>query len=402
MVSLASDHSSDRPNMEYSRLAPDDAQRFIQILAQCFMSSIDRSKVYFDRIGIDQFRSIHQEGQLAGGLALLPMRQWWGGQRIAMTGIAAVGIAPEYRGSGAALSLLQNTLRELHQEAVPLSVLYPATQRLYRKVGYEQGGMYQGWSAATQAIQIKSTALPFQAIDPKQFDRLRPLQQQQARQNNAHLDRHAIVWQEKVDAEPHQTIHGYLIGSSDQPQGYVLFDQHSSQNETVLRVRDWAILSAEAGRSLWGFFASHRSQIHKIQWRGGAIDLLSLLLPEQSASPRDEMRWMLRIVHVPLALEKRGYPTGLELELHLEVMDDLLPENQGKFILSVSNGQGNVGKGGRGDLKLDIRGLAPLYTGLFTPQQLALMGYLDAPEAVLSIATQLFATGASPWMPDFF
>ncbi|MDF5731553.1 MAG: sterol carrier protein domain-containing protein, partial [Rhizonema sp. PD38] len=57
--------------------------------------------------------------------------------------------------------------------------------------------------------------------------------------------------------------------------------------------------------------------------------------------------------------------------------------------------------GGNGELKLDIRGLAPLYTGLFTPHQLQLMGKLDATPTALSVATQIFA-GLSPWIADFF
>ena len=58
-------------------------------------------------------------------------------------------------------------------------------------------------------------------------------------------------------------------------------------------------------------------------------------------------------------------------------------------------------RGGKSELKLDIGRLAPLYTGLFTPQQLQLAGKLDATEASLSTAAQLFA-GASPWIADFF
>ena len=113
------------------------------------------------------------------------------------------------------------------------------------------------------------------------------------------------------------------------------------------------------------------------------------------------MRWMLRVINVSTALEKRGYSPGIQAELHLEIRDDLLAENNGRFILSVANGRGEVTSGGKGEMKLDIRGLAPLYTGLFTPQQLQLAGQLDATETAMSAATQIFA-GASPWMADFF
>jgi predicted acetyltransferase len=110
---------------------------------------------------------------------------------------------------------------------------------------------------------------------------------------------------------------------------------------------------------------------------------------------------MLRVVDVVKALEKRGYPTKIQTELHLKVEDDLIAENNGKFILSVANGRGEVTKGGKGELQLDIRGLAPLYTSLFTPQQLQIAGKLQGTETSLDTATQLFA-GSSPWMADYF
>ena len=99
--------------------------------------------------------------------------------------------------------------------------------------------------------------------------------------------------------------------------------------------------------------------------------------------------------------KKRGYPQNLVAELHLEIKDDLIAENNGKFVLKVSNGRGEVSKGGTGEFQLDIKGLSPLYTGFFTPYQLQLTGYLQATETALSVAIQMFA-GSSPWMADFF
>jgi predicted acetyltransferase len=69
--------------------------------------------------------------------------------------------------------------------------------------------------------------------------------------------------------------------------------------------------------------------------------------------------------------------------------------------LTVSDGRGEVTTGGNGELQLDVRALAPLYTGLFTPYQLQLMGQISATDVAISTATQLF-TGSEPWMPDKF
>ena len=111
--------------------------------------------------------------------------------------------------------------------------------------------------------------------------------------------------------------------------------------------------------------------------------------------------WMLRVIDAKKALAGRGYPLGVEAELHLAIQDDLLAENHGNFILRVSGGRGEVMRGGKGELQLNVRGLASLYTGLFTPHQLKVSGYLAATEQAVAIATSMFA-GSEPWMPDFF
>lgn len=387
---------------EYSTLAnPEDVQQLGTILDQCFVGSPGDSETYINLIGVEKLRLIRQSHQIVGGLATIPMGQWFGGQPVPMTGIAAVGIAPEYRGTGAAIAMMQHTLKELHTNGVPISVLYPATQRLYRKAGYEQGGSSCTWEIPTESIQVREQPLPLKAVFPLNLEAFHDLYQKQARLTNGYLDRHPFIWQGLIRAFEKEMVCAYLIGAADEPQGYIIFSQHTKEDRTFLRVRDWVVLTAAAAQSFWSFMANHRSQIEQVRWKGSAVDYLTLLLPEQTAKVRFTQRWMLRVVDVVKALEKRGYPPGIQAELHLEVRDELIAENNDRFILSVSNGRGEVNKGGKGELKVDIRGLAPLYTGLFTPHQLQLAGQLDATETALLAATQLFA-GVSPSMPDFF
>ncbi len=387
---------------EYSTLAnPEDVEQLGSILDQCFVGSPGDSESYINLIGVEKLRLIRQSDQIVGGLATIPMGQWFGGQRVPMTGIAAVGIAPEYRGTGAAIAMMQHTVKELHTNDVAISVLYPATQRLYRKAGYEQGGISCTWEIPTESIQVREQPLPLKAVFPINLEAFDDLYQKQARLTNGYLDRHPFIWQGLIRAFEKEMVCGYLIGAADEPQGYIILSQHKKDDRTFLRIRDWVVLTAAAAQTFWSFMANHRSQIEQVRWKGAAVDYLTLLLPEQTAKVRFTQRWMLRVVDVVKALEKRGYPPGIQAELHLEVRDELIAENNDRFILSVSHGRGEVNKGGKGELKVDIRGLAPLYTGLFTPHQLQLAGQVDATEIALLAATQLFA-GVSPWMPDFF
>lgn len=390
------------PQLEYATLSHTESiKQFASILEQCFISIAGSEEIYINRIGVDNFRIIHQEQQVVGGLGTLLMGQWWGGVRVPMTGIAAVGIAPEYRGSGCAIALLQHTLKELYTQGVPISVLYPATQRLYRKAGYEQGGSLCVWEVNTDSIQIREQPLPLQAVVPTNYTIFDNLYQQRAKFIHGYLDRHQAIWQGLVQLDSQETVYAYLIGAKEQPEGYIIFTQQRTDNGVILQVRDWVMTTKAAVQTFWSFIANHRSQIERVRWKSSVIDSLTLLLPEQTAKIWQQKRWMLRVVDVCKALEARGYPLGIETELHLQVEDDLLTANNGKFILSVANGRGEVTKGGKGELQLNIRELAPLYTSLFTPQNLQLLGKLEITDTALVAATQIFA-GTSPWFADFF
>ncbi|MEH2063314.1 MAG: GNAT family N-acetyltransferase [Nostoc sp.] len=387
---------------EYSTLAhPEDIQQFGYILEQCFISTVSGEKVYINLIGVENFRIIRGLEQLVGGLATLDMGQWWGGVRVAMTGIAAVGIAPEYRGSGAAIALMQHTLKELYARGVPISALYPAVQSLYRKVGYEQGGSWCIWEVATRNIQVREQPLALEPIVNINHQVFHELYQQQARLTQGYLDRHPAIWERLIQPDDQETVYAYFIGTKDQPQGYIIFTQERTEDGEILWVKDWVLHTVAAAQTFWSFLANHRSQIHRVRWKSSVIDSLTLLLPEQTAKIWRESRWLLRVIDVVKALEMRGYPLGIQAELHLEIQDNLLTENNGKFILSVANGRGEVTRGGKGELQLDIRELASLYTSLFTPYHLQIAGKLYGTETAILAATQIFA-GSSPWMADFF
>ena len=131
--------------------------------------------------------------------------------------------------------------------------------------------------------------------------------------------------------------------------------------------------------------------------RGG----LAFLLPEQSYTVHRRLNLMLRIVDVAKALAARGYPPGVSAALHVDVRDEMLPSNDGRFVLEVSDGRGSVRPGGHGRLLMHARGLASLYSGYMTPHELKLADLLDGPDADLALASAVFA-GPRPWTPDMF
>lgn len=385
-------------NLEFGSLSSEeDAKQLAAILGQCFAFS--NTERYFQRLGLENFRVVRERSRIVGGLAIYQMGQWFGGKSVAMAGIAAVGVPPEQRGTGVAFELLSQTLQELHEREVPISTLYPATQRLYRKVGYEQGGYACVYEIPIHSIGLSDRTLPIQPVTPIDSEIFSDIYRQSAIKINGKLDRNQAIWSGIIQPREQEIIYAYLVGTQAQPEGYIILYQNAKESQLV--ILDWVALTTAAAKQLWTFVADHRSQIETAVWRSSVVHPLLLFLPEQTAKVKNSSIWMLRIINVAKALSGRGYPDGVEAELHLAVQDDLLTDNNGNFILRVSGGSGEVTRGGRGDLQLNIRGLSPLYTGLYTPRQLEFSGFLEGSDRVIATATEIFASSV-PWMADFF
>jgi predicted acetyltransferase len=109
------------------------------------------------------------------------------------------------------------------------------------------------------------------------------------------------------------------------------------------------------------------------------------------------------------ALQQRGWPAGLDAKLTLDVKDETLPANTGRWLLTIAGGKAGVRKLDRGiesrsaAINCDIGALATLYAGFQSAQQLALVGRVEGSLDSLELASSLFAsTRGVPMLTDMF
>ena len=382
----------------------EDSHTLCRIAAQTFNYPFDQDlwQNYVSLIELPNFRIARQDNDIIGGLAVYRVQQWFGGRAIPMAAIALVCVVPELRGSGVARFLLSETLSELKEEGVPLSVLYASTQRPYRQAGYEQAGSSYVHKLSMAHIGPCDPGTPLTQLPREPNPLLEQLADQRAKSGNGHLQRSPGMWRRLFDQRT-ATAFCYVMGEQDDPEGYFIVaqDHDPATNERRLIVRDVVAQTPAAATSFWAFVYGHRPIFDHVQWYGPATDPLLLLPSEEQATVVNREHWMLRVVDVHEALTARGYPQHVTGELHFEIEDPLLPSNAGRWVLSVASGRGILAEGGQGDIQLHVRSLAPLFSGMFAASDLRGMGMLRGSDSALELATQLFQ-GAPPWMADRF
>ena len=124
-----------------------------------------------------------------------------------------------------------------------------------------------------------------------------------------------------------------------------------------------------------------------------------MLLPEQIYALTLRDHWMIRLVDLVKAIERRGFPLGLRASVRLNVRDDVIRANAGGWKLSVEGGRARVKRdtpSARSSVELSVGTLAAVYSGYLSPIQLAQVGQVRAPAAAIASLASIFAPAHGP------
>lgn len=384
------------------RMPTDERERgqLGEVLAESFAFPVSKVPGWFASAGHENLRVLQREGEVIGGLVLVPMAQFWGGRPVRLGGFAGVGIAPHARGGGTATRMMQEGLRELRAAGFPLAGLYPATEGLYRRVGFEQAGARYELRGRLSNLPRTSRALPMRRFRPEDLPAVQRLYTEHARGLPGYLDRGPYAWS-RIQVLRGEPARGFVVEEDGAVAGYVFTLQASRGLHMDLTITDWCARTPAAWQRLVAFLRDHDSIGDEVAWYGTDTDPVLLLCEEQHFKSTVTYWWMLRLLDVPAALTQRGYPPHAAGALDLEVADDLFLENAGRFVLEVHGGEARVRAGGSGALKCDVRTLAALYSGHRSASQLASVGRVEATAGARELADTLFA-GRTPAMVDMY
>ncbi|MBO2463727.1 GNAT family N-acetyltransferase [Actinomadura violacea] len=320
------------------------------------------------------------------------MTQWWHGRAVSMGGIGGITVAPEERGRGLGRRLMTGILERCAGFGHAVSMLYPATTRIYRSLGWEHAGAQHKIEISAEALRgIAAERVPVRRAGPEDAAEVAAVI---GRVHASAGDCGPVGW--------HPSMWPVLLGDPDSycylaEDGFLAY--RWAEGNTALVVDRAVAASERTLRALWAIVGSGSSTAPTVSACVSPLDPVLWLPGEREKETVRRSQWMLRVVDAPAAIEARGYPEGVAVSVPLEIDDPQRPENTGHWRLEVKDGEGRLERS-REDaaaVRLGARGLSALYAGVpvATLRRVGLLGGGDA--RALSTA---FA--ATPFSLDYF
>ncbi|HVB42969.1 MAG TPA: GNAT family N-acetyltransferase [Streptosporangiaceae bacterium] len=268
------------------------------------------------------------------------------GGSVRAAGVTGVAVLPSYRRRGILSALMARQFADIAAGEEPVAALFSSESGIYGRFGYGpaaddhsfvvkrgEGRIQPGARAGVtiRLVDLKSAAAELAIV----FDAVLPTRPGLLTRNKG--------WWDLLLADPEFLRDGaapqrcVLAQDSSGTCGYAIYSvvpswgQHGLP-EQVLTVRELFATSPAGYAALWADLLS-RDLVGEVRTRlRPADDPLPYLLPDPRRSRRavSDGLW-IRLVDVPGALEQRRY--ACPVDLVIEVTDDLLPANSGRWRL---------------------------------------------------------------------
>jgi predicted acetyltransferase len=382
--------------VEIRDLTPDDFDDVLDLRWRSFgpLSPADQAtwRRVFAPVAVEgRYLGAFDGGRLMAAARLRPFTQWWHGRPQSMAGVAGVTVNPEDRGRGVAKRLMAAVLGRAAELGDAVSALYPATSPLYRAVGYEHAGAQNVVGIPAERLRTlrPGTPVELRRMGPDDAPELLKVV---ARAHARTRASGPITWDERAWR--------LLLAQADDfryiaDDGYAVYRWNGGDIEV-----DSVVAASEAtSRALWALIGSASSVAQTVIAAVAPDDPVLWSLGERTKETVKQVRWMLRVVDLPAAIERRGYPAGVRAEVLLEVEDPTLPANSGTWRLTVADGAGGAEAADGTGARVGAGGLAALYAGVPTAT-LRLSGLLTGPDASDAALDAIFS--ARPYMLQYF
>jgi predicted acetyltransferase len=355
-----------------------------------------------------------------------------------VAGVTAVSVLPSHRRRGILSSLMHRQLADIRDRGEALAALFASEAGIYGRYGYgaATGELDLTIRRGEGVLSTPATApgaggaggaggvLRLRIAEPRDATAELAAVFAAVLDSRPGLPARDDRWWEHIIWDPEHRRSGRsplrcVIAEDDAgPRGYALFsakpewDDHGNPCG-VLEVRELMATCPAAHAAVWNDILS-RDLVGEVRAPSRPVDepLLFLLADRRRARPRIADGLWIRLVSVPDALTQRRYSCAVDVVI--EVADDRLPENAGRWRLQAPGPEGAAGPAAvqratcertsaAADVILPVQSLGATYLGGTRLGALAGAGLAEQvrPGALAALSAAL-SWDPAPWCPTGF
>jgi len=346
-------------------------------------------------------------------------------QMLPAAGVTFVAVMPTYRRQGVLSSLMRRQLADVRDRGEPLAILWASEAVIYGRYGYGRASWHLDFT-----LRRGEGGLAGRGVPAGDGLRLRIVEPEAARPELAKVYDAVLAsrpgmfgrndaWWRNAIFDPAEHRHGasplrcLLAEDASGPRGYALYAGVDTWTgflpENVLTVRELMAADPAASAALGADLLS-RDLTTEFRLPRRPVDdplLYQLADPRRTRPQLNDNLWV-RLVDLPRALARRRY--SCPVDVVLEVRDEILPANAGRWRLSTTTEAPGGGLAAScvpasspADLALDVTELGAAYLGGTRLGALAGSGLVAElrPGATRQLSAAL-TWDPAPWCPMVF
>lgn len=305
------------------------------------------------------------DNEIAGAFSVMPMLVTRGNASFRCAGIASVAVMPHARNSGIGALMMRHAVREYAANGFQLAALYAFSERFYGKFGYAVAGFKYSIKVDMGRFPKFKQTLPVTVRRPNEVELIKPTYEQFAHRRSGMNLRPQRHWDRIIQPDSNKVI--YTVGDPIEAYAVVQHDATFWNEQPISEL-------------VWTTRAGYESILAVIA--GIGINKTHVSWSEPSDSPYRAMFWdrgaevnpnsghlCWRVLNVPQALA--GLKPSHSGSFSLMVQDEILPENNGPWLVEFSESGVKVSRTDHAELIFDIRQFSQAFMGEPSVRELA-------------------------------
>ncbi|MFW9830153.1 MAG: enhanced intracellular survival protein Eis [Candidatus Thorarchaeota archaeon] len=396
-----------KANFEIRKLTESDRETRIKMMRYAFQTSKNTyDNLELDKSPMDWYYGAFEGETMVATAGIIPFDIRLRSKDFKMHGVEGVATKPQYRNLGIIRDIMIEMFKNMLENNIPLSVLYPFKFSFYEMLGYRLVDEHAYYQFRISDIIYEETTYHMKEV-VRIDDEIRKVYDKVIQKFDYIAIRPIVDYWRGL----YKGNYKFICYNQNEPVGYVIISfgkpddrWHKSPEKTII-IRETFWLNQEAKRTIFNFLWSHRDQRKYVSGTFPKNENIIDLLKTPRIINRNILgNSMLRVINVKTILENIEYPIP-NFTLTLQIHDRFCPWNNRFFILTskeknitvdyLNNSEDTI------DIEIDIGYFSQLVAGFRTVKDLLEFGFIRVNDKKLDLLQDLFPK-TNNFMHNFF